>query len=136
MEEDFKKELTEAKSKLYETIRNAEKEYLQMFYTQISEIYASRNEKCKKQIMEGLEGIINLCKKSKTTGFDYENARKAREKAGLTQSKLGEELGIPQQTISQYENGIISPLNRVTINKKKYLNWLRDKSPKYSEEIK
>jgi transcriptional regulator with XRE-family HTH domain len=38
-----------------------------------------------------------------------ENLKKLREKAGLSQQKLANQLGITQQSIHSYENGVYEP---------------------------
>jgi|ETN01SMinimDraft_4_1059930.scaffolds.fasta_scaffold118338_1 DNA-binding XRE family transcriptional regulator len=135
MKENFEKELTEAKSKLYETIRNAEEEYLQLFYDQISEIYIHSNKKNKYQIAGKLEGIINLFGESKEINTDL--IKNIRKNEGYTQRAIAGELKIKTQAITDVEKGINLRdfRGKLRSNVTKYLDWLRDKGYKDNEKI-
>ena len=42
-------------------------------------------------------------------GWDAERVRVLRERLGLTQQQLADELGVRQQTVSEWETGIYRP---------------------------
>ncbi|MBM3153723.1 MAG: helix-turn-helix domain-containing protein [Chloroflexi bacterium] len=50
-----------------------------------------------------------MVKQSKQTKWDKQRIRALRKHLGLTQSKLAEELGTRQQTISEWETGMYQP---------------------------
>ena len=43
------------------------------------------------------------------SGWDAESVRDLRRRLGMTQSDLAEELGVRQQTVSEWETGVYRP---------------------------
>ncbi len=57
-------------------------------------------------------------------GWDAAKVKALREYLGLTQQQLAEELGVRQQTISEWEVGIYAPRRSTS----KYLNLIAERA--------
>jgi len=58
------------------------------------------------------------------TEWDAEKIRALRDHLGLTQQQLAEELGVRQQTISEWEVGVYQPRRSTS----KYLNLIAERA--------
>jgi DNA-binding transcriptional regulator YiaG len=58
------------------------------------------------------------------TEWDAEKIRALRDHLGLTQQQLAEELGVRQQTISEWEVGVYEPRRSTS----KYLNLIAERA--------
>src|SRR3989338_2720952 len=68
---------------------------------------------------------------SKSTGFNYEKAKKLREDLGLKQSQLIRKLRFKKtkkyaSTLSRYERGVSNPEKSNSLLAKKYVTWLKE----------
>src|SRR3989344_6950203 len=90
---------------------------------QQGEIFARANGTQRDRIIGMLEK--NIIKNS----FDTDRARKIREDSRLSQKELGEHLGIPQPTITGYENARLSVPNpdKIIGQRRTYLEWLKER---------
>lgn len=78
--------------------------------------YISANFSQKQKILGSLESIACI-------DFDCDKARKIRLKKKLSQTELGKQTELPQQTLSNYERGISIPSPEG--ESKEYLKWLK-----------
>jgi len=65
--------------------------------------------------VERLDGVVL---------WNSESIKALRHQMGLTQNEMAEQLGVRQQTISEWENGVYAP-NRAT---SKYLNMVAEQA--------
>jgi putative transcriptional regulator len=66
-----------------------------------------------------------LCAKRKTIyGWDGQSVKALREHMGLSQQSLADELGVRQQTISEWETGMYKPRRSTS----KYLSLIAERA--------
>lgn len=106
---------------------------LEAYFSEIRESYKSSNLD-QKSIIGSLEYLVCRLKSKKESrknnSFDYLEARRVRENAGLSQGELAKKLeftGAGNIKISLYERGVKTPSNPPQSEKaRKYLEWLKE----------
>ena len=105
-------------------IKNAHENLIDTYLTKVKQSYIVLPVNGKQEILQGLEGLLDLSKKE-TIRFDPLRAREIRKKDKLTQKELADKLEVKQQHISLAEtSGDISHYSTFT---EKYFDWLKSK---------
>ncbi|MEE9525001.1 MAG: helix-turn-helix transcriptional regulator [Candidatus Woesearchaeota archaeon] len=132
-------EYEEAANRARLDIDESQRNLLNIHIDHIKESYEVLSSNERSFILQGLDRLIQgigdkkLMKRLKLGSFNPSEARKIRKDAGLTQTKLAEQIGLMKRgdaeirgntEISFYERGDREPLNGEFAIK--YLDWLRD----------
>ncbi len=143
MEENYREKISQAK----EEIEKARENLLNTYITQIKDQYVGLNTQERALLLEGLEKLVQSVESGKLSvegdiqnrksnyaniAFNYEEARKIREKESLTRGELlkrifGKETLSLHHQIGGYERGENRPANPPRGDSApKYLAWLKE----------
>jgi len=120
-----------------ESLEKSKKQLVEAYLNTIRESYQKMGEKQRTQLSSSLEKFVEgvevgkipkvVVPEGKTYEFDGDTARKIREAVGLSLQELGEIVGIPKGTLSDWEKGHLPRHIKTSERGINYLKWIYEK---------